>query len=355
MELNKENLFNEYIIKKQNVQTVACIFNVSTSAIKRRLKKFNIHKDRKEIFEQSKDKYCKTMLERYGTVSPTKNKEIMEKVKETNLKRYGVEFIPQSKIYIEKVKKTNLKKYGVEWVLQSNAIKEKSKNTILKKYGVDNPAKSEIVKNKMRLTCQKRYGVNNAGGTLESIKKARETMKKKYGVEFSVHSEKFIEKMKKTSLERFGVPFYCMTDKCKKSNGYTISKTNKKISELLKENGIENKLEKTIDKYSYDIEVLNKNIVLEINPTYTHNSTNGGWFNNYQKKPLEKEYHQNKTLVAKQNGYRCVHIWDWDDINKIINILKDKQKIHARKCEIKEIGNEELSEFENKYHLQRIL
>ena len=52
MELNKDNLYNEYIVKKQTVEDVSKIFNVSIDVIKRRLKKYDIHKDRKEIFRR---------------------------------------------------------------------------------------------------------------------------------------------------------------------------------------------------------------------------------------------------------------------------------------------------------------
>ena len=143
-----------------------------------------------------------------------------------------------------------------------------------------------------------------------------------------------------------------MTEKCRKANGNAISKVNKEFSKQLKENNIRNKLEKSVKNYSYDIEILNSNILLELNPTYTHNSTHGSEFRGHKKKPLEATYHFNKTIVAKENGYQCIHIWDWDNCDKIINILKPKETIYARKCYCKNISKEQCDDFLETYHLQ---
>ena len=110
MQINKEQLFDEYIIKKQNIETVAKVFNTSRDIIKRKLKKYNIHKDRRDIFFQAKEAYDKTMLERYGTTSPIKNEQIKEKINNTVKEKYGVSHISQSLIAKEKTKKTNLER-----------------------------------------------------------------------------------------------------------------------------------------------------------------------------------------------------------------------------------------------------
>ena len=199
MELNEKNLYEEYILKEQNIETVAKIFGVSRDVIKKRLKKYNIHKDRREIFRQSKSAYDKTMMERYGTIHPIANMEIRNRIKKTTIERYGVEFVTQSKEIKDKIKKTNLKKYGCEFGFQSPEIKEKAKKTIIKKYGVDNVAKNEKVKQKMRETSLKRYGVENAGGLKESIKKGEQTKLRKYGNEYTARLREFRMKEIKTA------------------------------------------------------------------------------------------------------------------------------------------------------------
>jgi hypothetical protein len=155
-----------------------------------------------------------------------------------------------------------------------------------------------------------------------------------------------------TNIDKYGVPYTCMLGQCKNANGYTKSKINMKFSEKLKELGIKNEQEFNIGKYSFDIKLRNRNILIEINPTYTHNSTIGINFRNHYKEPTNKEYHYNKTLKAKENGYRCIHIFDWDSQEKIINMLKPKEKLYARNLDCKEIEQEEATDFLEKYHLQ---
>ena len=129
-----------------------------------------------------------------------------------------------------------------------------------------------------------------------------------------------------------------------------MSKTNQRFAKLLKENNIEFEQEFNIKNKSYDFKI--GNALIEINPTYTHNSTIGAWFGNNQDNPLSKTYHLEKSQLAKENGFHCVHIFDWDDWNKIINLLLPKQKMYARKCELKEVSKKECDEFLNMYHLQ---
>lgn len=199
MELNEENLYKEYIEKKQTVKDVSNIFNVSESIIKRRLQKYNIHKDRKEIFRQSKSKLEKTMIEKYGTVSAMKNPEIKEKMRKNSLNKYGVEYPTQSNIVKEKIKKTNREKYGFDYGLQNKEVINKRKKTCIEKYGVDNPAKSKKIQEKMRQTSQKKYGIDNPGGLPEFVQKGKETNIRKYGVNYTGKLREFRIKSVKSS------------------------------------------------------------------------------------------------------------------------------------------------------------
>ena len=94
----------------------------------------------------------------------------------------------------------------------------------------------------------------------------------------------------------------------------------------------------SLGSFQYDFKV--DNILIEINPYSTHSS-------------IEKDYHLRKSNVAKENGYHCIHIWDWDNIDAIINLLKRKEEsIGARKCIVKEVSVKEARSFLNKYHIQ---
>lgn len=129
--------------------------------------------------------------------------------------------------------------------------------------------------------------------------------------------------------------------------GYKVgnSKPNLEFKSLLEENNIQYSREFRLGNYSYDFKVGDN--LIEINPTATHNSTWSPFST-----PLNKDYHYKKSETATKAGYRCIHIWDWDNPLDIIRLLKPRQIIGARQCKIKEVSKTEAMEFINKYHLQ---
>ena len=323
--ISKEELYNLYIEKNMMVSEISKMFKVSKSCIETRLKKYGIKKDKK-LWAKN---YKKVMLDKYGVDNISQIPEIKEKKKSIFIERYGVDNpnkIPEAK---EKIKKTNISKYGVDNPMKSKAYKEKLKKTNLEKYGVEWAIQKKETREKIKKTINERYGTNNFSG-IEEIK----------------------SKMISTNIDRYGVPYACMTRQCRNANGYTKSKINNGFSEKLKKAGIENSQEFSIGRYSFDIKLKEAGILIEINPTYTHNSTIGINFRNHYKEPTKKEYHFNKSIVAQENGYKCIHIFDWDNQDKIIDILKPKGKIYARNLECKEITQEQCTEFLEKYHLQ---
>ena len=59
-----------------------------------------------------------------------------------------------------------------------------------------------------------------------------------------------------------------------------------------------------------------------------------------------------KTKLALENNYKCIHVWQWDDWDKILSLIKEKQKLYARKLDLKEISKQDANSFLNKYHIQ---
>ena len=305
-----------------------------------------------------------TNLKKYGVEHSLQNKTIANKMKQTKLQRYGNE----NYINIEKIKETNLKKYGAACSLASRKVKEKIKQTNLEKYGVENVFQSEIIKDKIKQTNFNKYGVEHAsqcpeikekikntklnryGFSAFDINKMKQTNLERYGVEYNWQREDVKNKISSTCLKKYGVKWPCMTKQCRLSQGKNSSKINDKFALLLEEHNIEYKREFSLETFSYDFKI--GNILLEINPTYTHNSTKGTFYKGYESQPIDKFYHYNKSKCAQDHGLRCIHVWDWDDWNKIISFFIPKQKIYARKCEIKEVSKQECDEFLNLYHLQ---
>jgi len=180
----------------------------------------------------------------------------------------------------------------------------------------------------------------------------RQTLRDRYGVsnvsQVPSVSAKAVEGMRKTCLEKYGVEWNCQLEQCKTAIGAKSSNTkpNVEFATLLDSMGIAYEREFNLGKYIYDFKV--GDTLVEINPTPTHNST----WNPFGGEPLDKLYHKDKLANAEKNGYRCVMVWDWDVPEKVAWSLKDAEVVYARKCEVREIGMAECSEFVNRHHFQ---
>ena len=316
-----------------------------------------------------------TRFKRYGAYESGKSKE---KRKDTTQKKYG----RNCNIDLEKARETKLERYDDE----NYNNREKAKQTSLKIWGVDNPSKSKEVKQKIINTNLKHWGVDYTFKTENNKIKSRKTKKEKYGDETFTNPDKAnrtklkrnngvyqskettekirakkkslygytswnINKAKETILNKYGVPYYCMTEECRKLAHTPISQNNLRFKEKLEQLGYEIQLEFAINNFQYDLKV--NNILIEIDPTFTHNSFIGPKFSNDSiGKPKDKNYHYIKTKNAIDNNYRCIHIFDWDNIYKILQLFYLKTNIYARFCDIKEVSKEDCNNFLNKYHLQ---
>ena len=231
---------------------------------------------------------------------------------------------------------------------------EKAKETMIARYGVDNPLKSPEIKEKVKQTNNERYGGNAPACSKEVQEKMQETCLKRFGVRnvrlSPIVKQEITKKMSNTIQERYGVPYYCLTEDCINKQGQTISKINQKFAELLTINNIQYTQEFVLENKSYDFKI--GDILVEINPTYTHNSTKAPYFKNHEQTPKDPNYHLDKSLLANRYGFRCIHIFDNDDWNKIIYILQPKQKLYARNCILTKVPLKECNEFLNNFHLQ---
>lgn len=135
-------------------------------------------------------------------------------------------------------------------------------------------------------------------------------------------------------------------------NGQTYnqkdSRPNLEFKKLLEAADITFEREYCLDKKFFDFKV--GNTLVEINPTVTHNSTFTPFTYN---SPLAKSYHKLKSEIANKYNYRCIHIFDWEDKEKVIRLLANKQKLtYGRNCMVKEVPTDICNDFLNTYHLQ---
>lgn len=206
----------------------------------------------------------------------------------------------------------------------------------------------DSVKRTIVNSCNERLGVSNPMKSSQVRNKIKETFLEKYGTEYALQADQVKQKVSSTCLQRYGVPYYCMTDKCRGAST-NESKPNLQFKSLLEQElGIvldSSNREFSLAGKSYDFRI--GNTLLEIDPAPTHNSTWGPFSN-----PKDKYYHYEKSRIAKENGYRCIHIFDWDDRRKVINLLKTRETVFARRCELRIVPEKEAKVYLNSYHLQ---
>ena len=61
---------------------------------------------------------------------------------------------------------------------------------------------------------------------------------------------------------------------------------------------------------------------------------------------------QRVSKSAQKSGLTCIHVFDWDDVSKIANMLRPKEVVYARKCTIEEVDQYTANFFLRMYHLQ---
>ena len=348
--------------------------------------------------EIAKAKRRATNLAKYGVDNPAKVKEIMDKQRATMLDRYGVANIGSLQSNKDKVKQTWANKsdaethdivsrrestcievYGVPNPRQSEEIKARTKQTLLDKYGVNcsllipevkqkaehsmltrygvlNPGESEEIRRKASQTCIVRYGVPSYTMTSEFKEKFRATMQTRYSCDNPMQVKEFQDKARATNEDRYGVPAAFLTkesiDKARQTmlnnNTTRISKCNRLFSNMLTSAGIYNELEFYLEGRWYDIVLPESKTLIEIDPTYTHSVQP-----NIYGQGLEVDYHKMKSKIADQNGYRCIHVFDWDDLSKIVGLVSPKtRKYFGRDVSCKLITAEDCNRFLDIYHIQ---
>lgn len=137
------------------------------------------------------------------------------------------------------------------------------------------------------------------------------------------------------------------------------SKTNLKWKEDLESYGLSVEMEFPIEGKQYDLHIKNSNILIEINPTITHNVTisYADFAHLDRKMPvIAKKYHFDKWLTAREHGYELISVFDWQDHEKVLQLILAKVgrcsvKLGARQTLLKEIKKHEANVFLSKNHV----
>lgn len=196
-----------------------------------------------------------------------------------------------------------------------------------------------------------KYGVSHPMMLKEVRDKLKQSIKSKYGVEHALQNPEISARQQitayNTNMEHNGVPYACLLPQCMQAQGKIVSNLNKHVADKLKSKGVECSFEKRISNMSFDICIEESKTLIEIDPSYTHSTVKNHWGG-----CRDKYYHRDKSNVATAEGYRCIHIFDWDDVDKIVDSLKPKKAIYARNCKIYRLNLDVASKFLNDYHFQ---
>lgn len=308
----------------------------------------------------------KNCMERYGRPNASGSPEVVAKREATMEKRYGVKYAQQSPEIQEKTRQTSLQVYGCEHPAQNPQVKQKAADTWMRKWGGIAMA-SPAFRASVESTCERKYGTRyymctqqfrdqaqigllvrygvitamqctevqsqarttyfqNTGfyypwqnpSMIPSIQsKIKYTMMSKYGVDNAAKCPELVEKAKATMVQRYGVPWYVMSEACSHKNPGKISKLNKHMLGLFREVFPDAVPEKHIRLHSFDIFIPSLGVVIEINPTVTHNSHQDIY--NEQSHGYSPLYHSKKTKVAASAGFRCIHMFDWTTFESAVD------------------------------------
>ena len=350
--------------------------------------------------EDVKEKGKQTSLERYGVEYASQSEDFRKRVERTNLEKYNTRCSLHSYEAEQKTKETNLKCYGVENVSQSNIIKEKVKNTNLKNFGVEHPIQNEKIKEKIKQTNLKKLGVEYPTQNKDIMNKVKQSNLKKFGVECSLQNKEIRDKVTQTYLKKLELAksqnLYCVKDLAiifnKSESAITmdlkrlnidvvkfekdfrlyvkqsdlkilenyfidtecsgISYSEKEIVEFIKSIYSDEIIENSrtiISPKELDIYIPQKNLAIEYDGLYWHDENH-----------VENKYHLNKTKACNEKGIDLIHVFedDWLYKKEIVKSMISsrlgvyKEKIFARKCQIKEIEKDQAKIFFDENHLQ---
>lgn len=350
-----EEVYDYYIIQNHSVIESANYFNCGKDAFSYFCKRNNIKKDRKLTNKvESKSKLDKKEIRRDELIKRISKKDLLNIINDKHssikniFKKYNIN--KKEYNYLKDYYKLNDRKSQTYRKDTLRILNNYDKDFIYDYYITQNHTINECmeffkVKRDTFLKCLDYYNIDKVVHLSDIIKNIDENEFKYYvknNHSFNEITTKFnIDYWQLISL----LDYFKIEDKDIAIKTGTIPEN--EFKQLLINNNIEYEYQFNLNNYRYDFKVGNK--LIEINPSYTHNSFYG--FRNLVPS-LDKKYHYTKTKNAVDNGYNCISIWDWDDVNKVLNIIKPRDRVYARKCSIKEVDLKKAKEYLNKYHLQ---
>lgn len=267
--------------------------------------------------EDVKAKIKETWTENYGVDHPLKVPEISEKRKQTMISVYGVENILESDYGKNKFKQSMISRYGVEHALDSDRFKEKMRQTSIEKYGAENYAQTQEYRDRVKQTCLEKYGFEN-----QSLTRIQDFSKVDNWISFKENPETFIsthfdhdpsisELCKECGVNDTSIGNVINSHNLRHRISRMTSSMEFEVLEFLKENThleIELHNRQLIHPYEIDIYIPDLKFGIEIDPTYTHNSS----FPDRTGECKSHNYHRMKTDRCEKIGINLFHLFGYD-------------------------------------------
>ena len=274
--------------------------------------------------------------------------------KKTNLEKLGVEYPFQSSLIQEKGKESCLEKYGVEYYNQTEESQIRRKETSLKKYGVENPSQNISIKiKKEKLEVKKlNYAKSQNLVTVNDLSKTFNRDESTIIDDIRLLNLKIIKfnNDARFYIEESNLPilsdFFSKTDECGKS--YSEKELVDFVKSIYSDEIMEN-TKRIIPPKELDIYIPKMKLAIEYNGLYWHDENH-----------VDRNYHLTKTNMCNKKGMDLIHVFedDWLYKKEIVKSMIAsrlgiyKEKIFARKCQIKEIEKDQAKIFFDENHLQ---
>jgi hypothetical protein len=255
-----------------------------------------------------------TVMSKYGVEFVNQVSEIKEKRKQIFLEKYGVDNVSKNKDIINKIKETKnqdyFNKYGK--LAPSLLTVEEKKQIIIDKYGTLDFRSSEYIKNKIKQTVMEKYGVDHISKSKDIQLLKKENCLNKYGVEYNSQRPDIAEKI---SHNNFMIKEYTFpSGRIDKVQGYEPFAINDLINNYqIDENDIITGAKNVPEIWYYDINqkkhrhyvdifIKSQNKCIEVKSSWT----------------VQRENVFNKQTTAKGLGY-LYEIWVYNQKGQIID------------------------------------
>lgn len=308
---------------------------------------------------------CSSLL-KYGTKHPASSEIVSSKMKETLrnkyadpieiqklrekqekacLEMYGAKSWARSEVGRKQTHETNFKKYGFEEPFSDPSTRFTYAKINEEKYGDKFPTRTAMIQAKIKQTCMDKYGVENPMQNENVLNKFKSAYKRKTGYDHPMCNPEVKQKVSETCMKNFGVSWACMR---KEARNYTAkSKLNQSFESIVNGFGLTLESEFPLANFSFDFRC--NNTLIELDPSITHNC----YMSMFKEvNPKDRFYHQSKTKIAEESGYRCIHIFDWDNWEAMIQLMLPKKTIYARNCSLMRIDKNTAEIFTHSNHIQ---